>query len=452
MNKIDSDELDLVKEYLLYHYNDPTSNKMISDRINGDNNTLTYRFAEGFENTESRYPGKTLADVARDALQAWTEVTGILFEEREDLTEREADFTFHPGENNVTGVNGRSPIYMTETASTSTFMHEIGHKLGLAHTHSIPEFRAAGLDHLDTEQISIMSYNPHQSTHGSNEREWKIGADTPQIADILAIQEIYGAPNHLRTEDTTWGVNTNLGEQNSEYLEEFFTTLTGDGEKARSYQKSAFTILDNGGTDTIDFSNDTRDQRVNLNPEWTSDVYGYKGNMVIARDTIIENYVAGSGDDLVIGNMAGNVLEGRDGDDNILKGGDGDDRLFGGQGDDRLYGGEGNDALRGGPGEDTLHADGHAMDALHGGPGHDVFVFYPSDLGGGTIQDFTDGEDMIRLGEFRSDGYESIDDLDITSHGNNVHIELAGEDYLTIIILSDFDANNLDESDFSFIA
>ena len=88
------------------------------------------------------------------------------------------------------------------------------------------------------------------------------------------------------------------------------------------------------------------------------------------------------------------------------------------------------------------------MDVLHGGPDDDIFRFFPGDIGGGTIQDFTDGEDVIDLTAFT--GISSMDDLDIISHGDNVQIEVAGTDYLTIIILSDFDINNLDNSDFLF--
>ena len=88
------------------------------------------------------------------------------------------------------------------------------------------------------------------------------------------------------------------------------------------------------------------------------------------------------------------------------------------------------------------------MDVLYGGTEKDTFQFFPSDLGGGTIRDFTDGEDVIDLTEFT--GITSMADLDIVSHGDNVRIELSGTDYLTTIILSDFDSTNLDNSDFLF--
>ena len=169
-------------------------------------------------------------------------------------------------------------------------------------------------------------------------------------------------------------------------------------------------------------------------------IVGSNHNDVLAGDGEDNLLDGGAGDDVLYGGPAG-------GDDEMY-GGNGDDRIFGGRGNDILTGGEGNDYLKGGPGEDTLIADGNDMDVLYGGPEQDTFQFFPSDLGGGSIRDFTDGEDVIDLTEFT--GINSMDDLDIISHGDNVRIEVSGSDYLTTIILSDFDVNNLDNSDFLF--
>ena len=62
-------------------------------------------------------------------------------------------------------------------------------------------------------------------------------------------------------------------------------------------------------------------------------MYGARGNLVIARGTVIENAVAGHGDDTVIGNAAANALDGRAGND-VLRGGPGADSLSGGPGQD----------------------------------------------------------------------------------------------------------------------
>ena len=340
------------------------------------------------------------------------------------------------------------------------------------------------------------------------------------------------------------------------YFENAGTPAAPDFISTNLTNPIALTLYDNGGIDTLDLRTDRNDQRVDLRPEGISDVYGLTGNLVIARDTVIENVVAGSGNDIVVGNAVANYISGADGNDriwgsggddileggagndtlnggpgadrldggpgsdtasyqhsaaavlvrlqdasavrlgdawgdvltgiehlvgsayndilagdgadNILKGedgddvlyggpaggddmmygGNGDDRLFGGRGDDTLTGGEGNDVLKGGPGADTIIVDGDEMDVVFGGPDNDTFRFFPSDLGGGTIRDFSDGEDIIDLTEFT--GISSMDDLDIVSHGDNVRIRLSGTDYSTTIILSDFDVGNLDNSDFLF--
>jgi len=175
--------------------------------------------------------------------------------------------------------------------------------------------------------------------------------------------------------------------------------------------------------------------------------------------TGIEHLIGSEHNDTLAGDGEDNILEGRGGDDTLyggpaggddrMDGGTGDDRIFGGRGDDTLIGGEGSDYMKGGPGEDILIVDGNDMDVLYGGPDRDTFRFFPSDLGGGSIRDFTNGEDVIDLREFAD--INSTDDLEITSHGNNVLIEVSGAVYQTNIILSGFDASDLANSDFMFV-
>ena len=98
---------------------------------------------------------------------------------------------------------------------------------------------------------------------------------------------------------------------------------------------AALTLYDTGGTDMLDLRTDRDDQRIDLRPEGISDVYGLTGNLVIAQDVMIENAIAGFGNDVVIGNSAANRLEGRAGDD-ILEGGADADTLDGGPGNDTV--------------------------------------------------------------------------------------------------------------------
>ena len=214
-------------------------------------------------------------------------------------------------------------------------------------------------------------------------------------------------------------------------------------------------MLDGGpGSDTASYQNSGTGVLVRLHAAHAVKFGDAEGDTLLN----IEHLVGSRYNDTLAGDGEDNILKGEDGDDvlyggpaggdDMMYGGNGDDRIFGGRGDDILTGGEGNDVLKGGPGKDTLIADGDNMDVLFGGPDKDTFRFFPSDLGGGSIRDFSDGEDVIDLTQFTD--INSMDDLDIVSHGDNVRIELSGTDYLTTIILSDFDINNLDNSDFLF--
>ena len=228
----------------------------------------------------------------------------------------------------------------------------------------------------------------------------------------------------------------------------------GDGDDTLDGGPGA-DMLDGGpGSDTASYENSAAAVLVRLHDARAVRSGDAQGDTL----TGIEHLIGSPYNDILAGDGEDNVLRGGGGHDDLYggpAGGDdemygdgGDDRVFGGRGNDTLTGGEGNDLLKGGPGEDILVADGDDMDVLYGGPDKDTFRFLPSDLGGGSIRDFSDGEDVIDLTQFT--GISSMDDLDIESYGDNVRIEISGADYLTTIILSDFDMSNLDNSDFMF--
>ncbi|MFC2967763.1 calcium-binding protein [Acidimangrovimonas pyrenivorans] len=97
-----------------------------------------------------------------------------------------------------------------------------------------------------------------------------------------------------------------------------------------------------------------------------------------------------SGNDVLIGDGAGNLLEARDGNDRLVGLG-GDDTLRGGNGDDTLVGGGGRDHLEGGDGNDRIDASGGTVasqgygDYIRPGLGHDTIIghagLYASDEG-----------------------------------------------------------------------
>ncbi len=254
-----------------------------------------------------------------------------------------------------------------EISARNAMLHEIGHALGLQHPGEYPGTDDEGNLYVseemrvfenDSTQISIMSYLAPPNDKNNNKIEGITA--TPMLADIIAVQSIYGKAEQVNHDDTTYGIGSNT----STYLDELFTVFVNP-DNIDLIGVYGITIHDTGGYDTIDFSNQTEDnpgeiliplgnnvyeivagsepQRINLNPGYTSDVYNSRGTLVIGRDTIIERYYAGSLDDHVTGNIADNWLEGRDGSDTLL----------GGPGNDLLIGGPGSDTLDGGPGQDT---------------------------------------------------------------------------------------------------
>ena len=171
------------------------------------------------------------------------------------------------------------------------------------------------------------------------------------------------------------------GRETIDYYENTGTPAHPEFSQAsgNDFLSTTLTLYDNGGNDTLDLRTDVFDQRIDLRPEGTSDVYGLMGNLVIARDTLIENVIAGAGNDQVIGNTA-------------------DNRLDGARGDDLLNGGAGADALKGGDGEDVAsysYSDAGVVVRLHNATadgGHaagDTFI----DM---VTVEYPDGEGEIR--------------------------------------------------------
>ena len=120
-----------------------------------------------------------------------------------------------------------------------------------------------------------------------------------------------------RSSDTVYGFESNAGP-----MYDFALNSTPQ-----------FSIWDGGGIDTLNVSEASRQQIINLNPGSFSNIGSQTSNISIALNVIIENAVGGSGDDIIYGNGSENRIQAGAGNDKI-KGGYSNDYIDGGQGID----------------------------------------------------------------------------------------------------------------------
>jgi serralysin len=261
--------------------------------------------------------GQTLA---RAALQEWTDVIGVTFKEVTtggQITfddNQDGAFTNTSWSNHIisSAAVNVSTKWLTDYGTTTdsygfqTYVHEIGHALGLGHAGNYNDTATYPDDALysnDAWSTTVMSYfSQHDSSYFADQGFSEDYALTPMSADILAMQTLYGLSTTTRTGNTIYGFGSNAGNP-------VFDTATNP--------HAAYTIVDSGGTDTLDYSKTTANELIDLNPLTFSNVAGDVGNVSIAVGTVIENATSGGGNDTIIGNGADNVLNGNGGNDTV---------------------------------------------------------------------------------------------------------------------------------------
>ena len=332
--------------------------------------TLTYSFNLGNGNSvySASYPSDAGAgtayglnamqqNVARQAMDAWAAVANLGFTEMADssaagspaagdirwsnsmvpptalgyypnLYGASGDIWFGSGQ----GGQNQNPV--SGGYGFATFIHELGHALGLNHPHEGNTPAVAGEDQL---KYSIMSYRDFagDDTAGYNTDFYP---SAPMLNDILAIQWMYGV---------NWGHN------NSDNFY-FFNSV------ASVYQ----TIWDGGGVDTLSAFNQTQGVVINLNSgQWSEIGVAFdngsgtlvRDNLTIAYGAVIENATGSAYNDRLVGNAVANILEGGLGDDTYANVAPGDTIIE--------LAGQGNDAIEVGYSLDLRDFDGASIES-----------------------------------------------------------------------------------------
>jgi len=368
--------------------------------------TLTYSFYDGDVAYASPYngsnptPGNPSSVVSHGAtnettlsaaFDAWDATVDFEFVEVEedagevgefrvaftDQSSGAAAFAYAPGDYAVNGdiwfetedIDITGNDFSTDGVGSGGFnyfaaLHEIGHAVGLSHPFDAGDDQSNGDDSLplaqDSMRNSVMGYvqldqNMVLKFNGSGQTtpSYRIYASTPMMYDVEIMEQFYGA------DDDNTGNNTYNFTVSPETIQ---------------------TIVDAGGTDTIDASNQTRENVIDLTAggfssigiyseadqktDWATSLgtttaaiqtvidffdaqasaansyysahsrtalYTGEYNVGIAHNAVIENAIGGSANDTITGNSSANNIAGGAGDDLIEGNGD-DDIIDGGAG------------------------------------------------------------------------------------------------------------------------
>jgi serralysin len=255
---------------------------------------------------------------------------------------------------NTSGYYGQLGTFGDESYGYTSLVHEAGHLVGLGHPGPYNEGSTAVAAQVqagvyDSRQWSVMSYIDAGDTSATyftqepvtgtdwNETVTTVGSttttvtssgtftnsgtsyesyvaapETPMMLDILAAQELYGAPSVTALDGgQIFGFNCNITDA-SEPLFDFSQNTD-----------PVITLFDTGQNNTIDISGYTMDCTIDLNPGHFSSVAGLTNNVGIAFGTTIDTAVGGvSGNDRFIVNANPDTILAGSGTNTVVFGAD----------------------------------------------------------------------------------------------------------------------------------
>ena len=307
------------------------------------------------------------------------------------------------------------------------FIHELTHLLGLGHLGDyngeleLEDRRFTN----DSVGWSIMSYvNPGEGPY--SRFEFSGLPATFREADLRALKIHYDIEFSAEEDNTIWGFDGNVSHS---YINEIFSVQVDSSyDETGSYRVPALTVVDTGGTDTLNLVSSLRDfdaynvrNIVDLNPNSYSSILSGKNNLYIFDDSIIENVKTGSGHDDIFGNRYANSIETGLGHD-FVEAGAGHDTIDAGEGVDRVWGEAGNDKIwvgdggffDGGAGRDKLIVSeiNGSNYTLRGGAGSDTLEFDDlTETAGFSLNTDTHQLEAFATGKFLTLDFEEFEQI-----------------------------------------